>query len=187
MSSSGHNVTTLLRRLAKGDRAAVDLLLPIVYEELHRLAAKHLHWERAGHTLQPTALVSEAYLRLVGAQVSWQDRAHFISVAASTMRRILVDYARIRNAAKRGDGERPLSLEETVPASAPTLELVSLAEALDALSTLDERKARVVELTHFGGLTQEEIAHVLGVGVSTVARDLRFAEAWLRDRLQPSP
>ncbi len=179
------SVTILLRSWREGDRAALDELMPIVYDELRQLAMTYLRGERVGHTFRPTDLVSEAYLRLAGAAPpEWNDRVHFFAVAARNMRQILVDHARRRSAGKRGGGERPFSLEDDVVAAGRPDELVALDDALGELAQFDERKARTVELHYFGGLSQAEVAQVLEVHINTVARDLRVAEAWLHRRLR---
>jgi RNA polymerase sigma factor (TIGR02999 family) len=154
--------------------------MPIVYQDLRRLAAGYLRRERAGHTLQPTALVSEVYLRFVGhEQPDWSGRLDFYAAAARHMRQILVDHARRRRARKRGGGQRAVTLDDALlPVQRPH-DLVALDDALEALARFDERKARAVELHYFGGLTQDEAAQVLGVHVNTVARELRLARAWL--------
>lgn len=173
-------MTGLLRAWREGDHDALDRLMPIIYEELYRLASRYMRGERVGHTLRPTDLVSEAYLRLNGATPpDLNGRLHFFAVAARNMRQILVDHARKRSAEKRGSGARPVTLDEQLIAGERPEELVALDEALVALASFDERKARVVELHYFGGLTQNEIATVLDVHVNTIARDLRLAEAWL--------
>jgi RNA polymerase sigma factor (TIGR02999 family) len=173
-------VTVLLRAWRDGDRAALDELLPVIYEELYRLASRYMRGERAGHTLRPTDLVSEAYLRLGGSSPpDWNGRVHFFAVAARNMRQILVDHARKRSAEKRGAGVKAVTFDEQLIAGDRPSELVALDEALVALAAFDERKARAVELHYFGGLTQAEIAEVLDVHINTVARDLRLAEAWL--------
>ncbi len=178
---AARTVTILLRDWRAGDRAARDALIPLVYAELHRLAAAYLRGERPGHTFRPTDLVSEAYLRLAeGAQPDWDGRVHFFAIAARTMRQILVDHARKRDAGKRGGGERPSTLDEGAIALDRPTRMIALDEALAELEKLDERKARVVELHYFGGLTQDEIARAIDVHVNTVARDLRLAEAWIR-------
>jgi RNA polymerase sigma factor (TIGR02999 family) len=171
-------VTALLRAWRSGDPTALDRLIPLVYAELHRLAEGYMRGERPGHTLQATALVNEAYLRLVHAEVDWKDRAHFYAVAATTMRRILVDHARAQGRKKRA-GAR-VSLEESVLV-APDREadLVVIDEALTRLAANDARAARAVELHYFGGLTYDEMAEALGVSAATVDRDLRFAKSWL--------
>jgi RNA polymerase sigma factor (TIGR02999 family) len=170
----------LLRAWQQGDRAALDELLPRVYDELHRIAGSYARRERPGHTLGATALVSEAFLRLVGGEsFTWNDRVHFFAAAARHMRQILVDHARRRSAAKRGGAESAVTLDEQLVGSEPTDDLVALHDALTAFEQIDERKARVVEMRYFGGMEQQEIAAALGVHVNTVARDLRFAETWL--------
>jgi RNA polymerase sigma factor (TIGR02999 family) len=182
---SPHDVTALLADWSRGDRAALGELLPVVYGELRRIAARQLSRERAGHTLQPTALVHEVYLRLVDQRrVDWQDRAHFFGVAAQVMRRILVDHARRHAAGKRGEGVRCLSLDDAkdVPA-APEISILALDEALARLQQADPDLARIVELRAFGGLTVEEAAHVLQVSASTAKRDWRTAKAWLNREL----
>jgi RNA polymerase sigma factor (TIGR02999 family) len=179
------NLTNLLRAWRQGDRAAFDEIAPLIYDELRRLAAFHLRGERPGHTFGPTDLISEAYLRLAGgAQLEFADRAHFFAIASRSMRQILVDHARKRCAEKRGAGERPAELDETQISTDRPWELVALDDALEELTKLDERKARIVELHYFGGLTQEEIAAVCDIHVNTVARDLRLSEAWLRSQLR---
>jgi RNA polymerase sigma factor (TIGR02999 family) len=179
------NLTVLLRAWRQGDRAAFDEIGPVIHDELKRLAAFHLRGERPGHTFSPTDLISEAYLRLAGgAGLEFNDRAHFFAIASRNMRQILVDHARKRGAEKRGDGERPVELDETRIATDRPWELVALDDALEELAKFDERKARVVELHYFGGLTQDEIAAVCEVHVNTVSRDLRFSEAWLRRQLR---
>lgn len=179
------NLTEMLRAWRGGDRAAFDRIAPLIYDELRRIAAFHLRGERPGHTFGPTELISEAYLRLAGAaQLEFHDRAHFFAIASRSMRQILVDHARKRCADKRGAGERPAELDETLVAVDRPWELVALDDALEELSRVDERKARVTELHYFGGLTQDEIAAVCNVHINTVARDLRLAEAWLRSRMR---
>ena len=183
--ASRRGVTALLGDWSSGDRTALNGLLPLVYAELRRVAARQLRKERAGHTLQPTALVNEAYIRLVDQrQVDWQNRAHFFGVAAQIMRRILVDHARRHAASKRGEGVRCVSIEEArdVAASNET-PVLALNHALDRLETVDPELARIVELRAFGGLTIEEAAHVLSVSPSTAKRDWRTAKAWLNREL----
>lgn len=183
------NVTELLRAWRRGDADAFDRLGPLLMRELRRLASVHLRGERPSHTLSPTDLISEAYLRLAGAELEPTCRAHFFALASRAMRQILVDHARRRSAAKRGAGASPLELfqaEELAMCatdSGQRWQLLHLDRALEVLSGLSPRKARVVELHYFGGLTQDEIAQVCEVHVNTVARDLRFAEAWLRSQL----
>jgi RNA polymerase sigma factor (TIGR02999 family) len=178
-------ITDLLRAWGAGDQAALNRLAPLVQEELHRVAHRYMRDEGPGHTLQTTALVNEAFVRLVeGAAVDWKDRAHFFAVSAQTMRRILVDSARARVTEKRGGGRPQLSLDEALdgqPARAG--ELVELDEALDELAELDPRKVRVVELRFFGGLSVEETAEVLKVSAKTVLRDWNMARAWLSREL----
>ncbi|HKO62631.1 MAG TPA: sigma-70 family RNA polymerase sigma factor [Pyrinomonadaceae bacterium] len=180
------NVTQLLIELANGDREAVDLLLPVIYDELRKLAANYLRRERPDHTLQPTALVHEAYLRLVDqTRVNWQNRAHFFGIAAQIMRRLLVDHARRHNAEKRGQDFQKLSLDENIDRAVDrSAELVALDDALKALAVFDPQKARVVELRYFGGLSIEETADVLGVTATTIKRHWRFAKAWLHGEMQ---
>jgi RNA polymerase sigma factor (TIGR02999 family) len=180
--------TQLLLSWSAGNHEALDQMLPLVYDELHRLASNYLRDERADHTLQPTALVHEAYLRLINQRsVDWRNRAQFLGVAASMMRRILVNHARDRAAAKR-DGNRErisLSLVE-VPSGGPDLDLVALDDALQRLTALDARKARVVELRFFGGLTMDEVAEAMGISLATVEREWSFARAWLYDAIEGS-
>jgi RNA polymerase sigma factor (TIGR02999 family) len=175
------NVTKLLIELSNGDRDAVDLLLPVIYDELRKLAANYLRRERPDHTLQPTALVHEAYIRLVDqTRVNWQNRAHFFGVAAQIMRRLLVDHARKHNAEKRGQEFQKLSLDENIDRAVErSAELIALDDALKAFAEFDEQKARMVELRYFGGLSIEETADVLGVAPTTVKRQWRLAKAWL--------
>ena len=173
-------VSLLLRAWSDGDREALDKLTPIVYEELRRLARHYMRGERPGHSLQTTALVNEAYLRLVDyKRMQWQNRAHFFAVSAQAMRRILVDHARRRNL-KRGQGLQRVSLDQTaVISTEKEEELIKLDDALRALSEVDPRKSRVVELRFFGGLSVEEVAEVLQVSPVTVMRDWSTARAWL--------
>ena len=174
-------MTDLLAAWSDGDREALDRLLPLVERELHRLAHHYMSREREGHTLQTSALVNEAYLKLCDqTRVRWQNRAHFFAIAAQTMRRILIDHARSRRVDKRGGGARPLPLDEAALISDERAdELVALDEALAELERVDPRKARVVEMRYFGGLTMEEIADVLKVHVNTVTREWSAARAWL--------
>lgn len=180
-----HNVTNLLQQSQVGDRAALDELLPLVYNELKQIASRQLAHERADHTLQATALVHEAYLRLIDQHsVDWRNRAHFFSIAAEMMRRILVNYAISRRAQKRGAGETLLSIDEIVSfPSKQNVDLVSLDDALTRLAEFDAVQARIVEMRFFAGLTNEEIAEVLGVSDSTVKREWRSAKAWLAAQL----
>ena len=183
---ASQELSSLLRAWNSGDESALDKLMPLVYDELHRLAHWHMARERAGHTLQTTALVNEAYLRLIDTdQIQWQDRAHFFAIAAKMMRRILVDLARSRGYQKRGGNVRKVTLDEALLASPePDEELLRLDDALDALSEFDPRKARVVELRYFGGLSVEETAEVLQVSAITVIRDWNMAKLWLLEELQ---
>jgi RNA polymerase sigma factor (TIGR02999 family) len=179
--SSTHEVTALLLAWNQGDQTALAKLTPLVYQELHRLARGYMGRERAGHTLQTTALVNEAYLRLIdSSRVRWQNRAHFFAVSAQLMRRILVDFARSRNYQKRG-GEMPrVSLSEAFEvAEEQETDLVALDDALTALAKVDPRKSQVIELRFFGGLSVEETAEVLQVSPDTVMRDWRLAKMWL--------
>ena len=175
------DITALLSDLRDGHGDAVDALLPLVYDELQRLARRQLRGERPDHTLNPTALVHEAYLKLVDQRESgWQNRAHFFGIAALAMRRVLVHYARRRTAEKRGGGVAAVTLvDDVVARDAPVGDLLALDEALDRLAALAERPAKVVEMRFFGGLTQEETAEALGVSVPTVQRDWATARAWL--------
>ena len=176
-----HEITRLLKDWSSGDSAALDELMPMVYSELRAVADRYLRQERQDHTLQPTALVNEAYLRLVDQRhVNWQNRAHFVGVTAQMMRRILVDHAKSHNRVKRGGGAPKVVLDEAMAVSEERAdELVELDEALTALAAFDERKSRVVEMKYFGGLSVEETAEVLQVSVKTVARDWKLAKAWL--------
>ncbi len=181
---TGNTVTQLLVAWRAGDRGVLDRLMPLVYQELHALAHRHMRGEREDHTLQTTALVHEAFLRLSGSDVKLQDRVHFFALAASTMRRVLVDHAKSKQRAKRGGGAVLLSIDAALDVSdAPSDDVISLDDALERLTQHDERKARVVELHYFAGLTYEEIATSLDVSVATVDRDLRFAKAWLYNDL----
>ena len=177
------DVTRLLARWSGGDHAALDELLPLVYGELHRLAAAHLRRERHNHTLQSTALVHEAFLRLVNQQdVQWQNRAHFFAIAARTIRRILVDYARAEHAQKRGSGAVKLELDEAMAApqaAAAAVDLLGLNDALDRLTALDERQGRIVELRFFAGLSIEETGEALRLSAASVKREWQTARAWL--------
>jgi RNA polymerase sigma factor, sigma-70 family/RNA polymerase sigma factor, TIGR02999 family len=185
-SVSPHRVTQLLEQWSHGDDAALAELSPLVYEELRRLAHHHMGGERPDHTLQTTALVNEAYLRLAGqTNLRWQSRAHFFAVAARAMRQILVSYAKSYRAQKRGGGALKVELDEAALVSLDqSKEIVDLHEALERLATLDSRKARVVELKYFGGLNHDEIAEVLKISTVTVRRDWMFAKTWLYDELQ---
>lgn len=187
MSSHG-NVTELLIGAQQGDKAALDRLLPVVYTELRRLAAAYLRRERSNHTLQATALVHEAYLRLVDQRaVDWQNRAQFFGLAAEMMRRILVNYALQTHAQKRGGYQTRLALDDAMSLFTDAgVDLISLDEALTRLAAIDPRQSRIVELRFFGGLSVEETAEVLGVSEITVKREWRIAKAWLYDQLKTS-
>jgi RNA polymerase sigma-70 factor, ECF subfamily len=180
-ASSSQQVTDLLLAWRGGDQSALARLMPVVHEELRRLARRQMRAERQGHTLQTTALVNEAYMRLVDlARVRWQDRAHFFAMSARLMRRILVDYARSRHYQKRGGGVTNVVLEDTMTASPERgVHLVALDDALDALAIVDDRKRQVVEMRFFGGLSVEETAEALHVSPETVMRDWRLAKVWL--------
>jgi RNA polymerase sigma factor (TIGR02999 family) len=177
------SVARLLQDWRRGNERAYDLLIPFVYGELRRLARAQLRRDPAGQSLQPTALVHEAYLRLVNADIDWRDRTHFLSVAARVMRRILVERARARRARKRGGDDLRITLAGPIPAPARPIDLLALDEAMERLQGFDERQARVVELCYFGGLTYPEIGEALGISEATVDRDLRHARAWLRREL----
>jgi RNA polymerase sigma factor (TIGR02999 family) len=185
MNPPSHEVTQLLIAWSNGDRDARDELMPLVYEELRRLAHRYMGRERADHTLQTSALVNEAYLRLIDQKdVKWQNRAHFFGIAAQMMRRILVDYARKRSFAKRGGDQRSVPLDDVVIVSPRrAAEVIALDEALTNLAALDPRKSQIIELRFFGGLSVEETAEVLGVSPGTVMRDWTFARAWLRRKI----
>jgi RNA polymerase sigma factor (TIGR02999 family) len=188
METSSQTVSHLLRRLNDGDGGALDQLLPLVYDELRRMARRYMRQQPAGHTLQTTALIHEAYLRLVGQEEKhWENRAHFFGVAAHAMRHILVDYARGRQAIKRGGEARAVSLEEAAIVSAErTAELIALDDALTELARLSPRQSRIVELRYFGGLSVAETAEVLAVSSDTVTRDWNQAKAWLHRELDQS-
>jgi RNA polymerase sigma-70 factor, ECF subfamily len=185
MADSSADITLILRRLKSGDSGAEAELLQKVYPELKKLAAKYMRQERSGHTLQATALVHEVYLRLTGnQQFEWHDRAHFFAIASRFMRRILVDYARERNADKRGGGIRPLTIDEGIAIAEDQIELALAVDGcLTRLAALDSRQAEIVEMRFFGGLTEEEIAEALQVSVRTVKRDWTIARAWLHAEL----
>jgi len=188
VSAKSSDITLLLTAWRGGDAAAFDQLVDALYGELHRIARRCMAGERAGHSLQPTALVNEAYLRLVDAQrVDWLNRDHFLAVAARQMRRVLVDIARAKGYRKRGGSAVRVTFDEALPVvHEPGRDLVALDDALTALGSMDERKARVVEMRFFGGLSVEQSAHALHVSVETVMRDWKFAKAWLlRELRQP--
>jgi RNA polymerase sigma factor (TIGR02999 family) len=181
-------ITQLLIDWGKGDRAALEKLMPLVYSELRRLASNYLRRERVGHTLQPTALVNEAYLKLIDQRnAKWQNRAQFFGISAQLMRRILVDHARQRQAAKRGGSEQQrlsITSVEAAMVQEPAVDLLALNEALDELAEMDPQQSRIVELKFFGGLSIEETAEVLGISHATVERDWKMARAWLRRQLE---
>jgi len=178
---STDNVTRLLLDWSNGDKSALEKLIPLVYDELRRMARQYMRRERPGHTLESTALVNEAYIKLIDcSRVGWQNRAHFFAVAAQLMRRILIDHARSRNYAKRGGGVRKVSLDEAAILSEERAsELIAIDNALTNLAAIDPRKSQIVELRFFGGLNLEETAEVLGVSSPTVQREWRKAKAWL--------
>jgi RNA polymerase sigma factor (TIGR02999 family) len=174
-------VTALLQAWRRGDKAAFDRLTPLVYDELRRRARHYLHGERPNHTLRPTALVNEVYLRMVNIErVNWHDRSHFFAIAARHMRRILVDSARARRNQKRGGGIANVTFDENLAVTERGPDLLALDDALEQLAIQDDRKARVVELRFFGGLTNDEIADALGISTDTVTRDWQVAKLWLR-------
>jgi RNA polymerase sigma-70 factor, ECF subfamily len=183
------DVTTLLRTWADGDATAFDRLVPLVYRELHKIARHCMAAERTGHSLQPTALLNEAYLRLVGVtHVEWENRSHFYALSARLMRRILVDIARSKHSLKRGEGITLTPLDDFAEAAVePAPDLVALDLALQALAQIDGRKSQVVELRFFGGLSVDETAAALGVSPETVHRDWRMAKSWLRRELRKEP
>jgi len=180
------DVTKLLADWSRGNQAALDEPTPLVYQDLHQRARNYLRQERPDHTLQPTALIHEAYLRLVNESLpEWNGRAHFFAVASRVMRQILVDHARRHRAGKRGSGAANVTLDEALaPARSENTDLMALDEALDKLAVFDERKCRIVEMRYFGGCTVEETAQALGVSGITVMREMRVAEAWLRRAMQ---
>jgi RNA polymerase sigma-70 factor, ECF subfamily len=181
MHTPPHEITQLLLRWSRGEQAALAQLMPVVYEELHKLAHSYLRRERSDHTLQPTALINEAYLRLVKQDFpEWQSRRHFYGVAAQLMRQILVEYARTRASGKRGGGQKFLLDEALTFSDEKAAALVALGDALDALAKFDQRKARIIELRYFGGLSLEETATELGVSITTIGDEMRLARAWLR-------
>ena len=182
MSEEPQEITRMLLELTDGNEEVVNQILPHIYDELRRLASSYLRRERSNHTLQPTALVHEAYMKLIDqSRVKWQNRAHFFGIAAQVMRRILMDHARKHTAEKRGGDAELLPIEEEIliVSHDKSAELIALDDALQQLAEMDERKARIVELRYFGGLSIEETAEVLGVSVPTVNREWRMAKAWL--------
>ena len=181
-------VTRLLQEWSGGNKEALDTLMPLVYQQLRKLASRCLRDERPDHTLRATALVNEAYLRLVDAKVDWQNRVHFFAIAARLLRRILVDHAKARNSQKRGLGAEKIPLDEAVLVSpAASLGLIELDEALKRLASHDERKSEIVELLFFGGLTYDETAAALNISPATVHRELTMAKAWLHRELAQKP
>jgi RNA polymerase sigma-70 factor, ECF subfamily len=184
--TSPQQITQLLIAWGKGDETALDQLTPLVYQELHRMARRFMSRQNPGHTLQPTALINEAYVRLVGdSGREWQDRAHFFAIAATAMRHILVDHARASTTAKRGGEKRIVPLDEAGVSSVDNLtELVALDEALNELAKLNTRQCKVVELRYFAGLSVDETAKTLKISVETAMRDWRVAKAWLYDQLR---
>jgi len=186
MSPDSQSVTRLLQQWRGGDSRALDELVPLVYKELRQLAGRCLYSERPGHTLRATALVHEAYLRLVGADVNWQDRAHFYAIAARVMRRILVEYARARTRHKRGSGQIHVPLDDAIVVGPEAATIViGLDDALQRLAAIDPRRSEILQLLFFGGLTYEETAAALDISPATVHRELRLAKAWLLRELEP--
>ena len=185
---SPHEITQLLAEWSNGNQTALDKLYPLVYDELHRMANRYMKRERKDHTLQTTALINEAYVRLVEQKdVHWENRAHFFAISAQIMRRILIDHARRHAYAKRGGGAQKVSLDETaIVASGPASSILLLDEALNRLTQMDPRRGQVVELRYFGGLNNEEIAGVLKISENTVTRDWNMARAWLYQELTGS-
>lgn len=182
------NITALLTRWNDGEQEALKELTPLVYARLHRLAEAAIREERAQHTLQPTAIINEAYLQLMDASVEWQDRGHFFALCARMMRRILVNHANARNAEKRGGGQLLMTYHEShvVDESEECDDILELDNAIKELAALDSRKADIVVLSYFGGLTYEQVATALEVSPATIKRDLRFSKAWIRNYLDPS-
>ena len=178
-------VTRLLQRWQEGDRSALEAMTPMVYQELRRIAASHLRRERSGHTLQPTELLNEAFLRLINQQdQNWKNRAHFFGAAANLMRHILVDHARAKFSGKRGGGVEKVALDEAVSAAASRpAQLIALDDALKDLEKFDPRKCQIIELRFFGGMSLEETAEVTGISSATVSREQRMAEAWLQRQM----
>lgn len=182
--SASSQVTRLLCDWRAGNANAINELLPLVQNDLHRIAARHMRGEHAAHTLQATALVNEAFLRLIDVELSWQNRAHFLAIAGRTMRRVLVDHAKSRNRDKRGGDARQITLHETRVGEEEGPDILELEDAMTRLARIDERKAQVLELSFYGGLTYPEIAEVLSISEATVDREMRFAKAWLYRALQ---
>jgi RNA polymerase sigma-70 factor (ECF subfamily) len=185
MGADQGEVTLLLKAMQSGDPTASEKLLPLVYEELHRLAASYMRRERPNHTLQPTALINETYLRLTGDTINWQNRAHFVGVAANIMRRVLVDHARAHKAGIRGGNLQRVEFEEGIAISRErSTEMLLLDEALNKLEEVNPRQAKVVELRYFGGLSVEEIAAILNIGPRSVEREWALARVWLFERMR---
>jgi RNA polymerase sigma factor (TIGR02999 family) len=188
MDPASADVTRLLQQWSSGQEQALDLLLPQIQHELRKLAASYLRKERPDHTLQPTALVNEAFLKLVDQRaVKWQNRAHFFGIAAQAMRRILVDHARAHAAGKRGADVRKVPLDESIAGRAVDVDLLALDEALTRLAAMDPQQSRIVELRFFGGLTMEETAEVMRISPATIGREWRLAKAWLSAELGRTP
>jgi RNA polymerase sigma factor (TIGR02999 family) len=186
MAADHCSVTRLLQDWSGGNKQALDELMPLIYDQLHKLAVRCLNSERAGHTLQATALVNEAYLRLVDSDVTFQDRLHFYAIAARLLRRILVDHARTQKRQKRGGGADKITLNEAIlPATERPWDIVELDDAIKRLAAHDQRKSEVIELLFFGGLTYDEAAAVLDISPATVHRELKMAKAWLHRELVP--
>lgn len=181
--SRSPDITQLLSRWQGGEAEALNELLPLVYDELSRIARREFHGQPPGHTLQPTALINEALLRLVDSEISWRDRCHFLAVMTTTIRWVLVDHARARQRDKRGGEAVQVTLSENIAGAERAVDLLDLDEAMTALKAHDERKARIVELHYFGGLKYDEMAVALDLSEATVHRELRFSRAWLKDRL----
>lgn len=182
---SDSDITQLLQKWVDGDEKSLEALTPLVYDQLHRIASRAFSSERRDHTLQATALVNEAFVKLIGADVDWQNRSHFYALAARMMRCILVDHAKARVAAKRAGGARKVPLDEAIVVSPEaSQEILDLHEGLDALAATDKTKATMLELHYFGGLTYDEMANVLDRSTSSLDRDMRFAKAWLRSHIE---
>ena len=186
VSQKPEEISVILKDWSGGNRASGDVLLPLVYDELRKIAGRYLKKERSGHTLQPTALVHEAYMKLIDiSEINWQDRAHFFAVSANVMRHILVDHARAKLADKRGGESERIALEDVVSLSnEPNLDFLAIDEALKELAKFDEQQSKIVELRFFGGLTIEETAHVVGISPATVKREWAMAKAWLHRKLK---
>lgn len=186
MTEKSPEISVILKDWSGGNRASADVLLSLVYDELRKIASQYLRKERSGHTLQPTALVHEAYMKLIDiSDINWQDRAHFFAVSANVMRHILVDHARAKLAEKRGGEAERIALDDAISLSTEqNIDLVELDEALKELAGFDEQQSRIVELRFFGGLTIEETAHVLGISPATVKREWSMAKAWLHRKLK---